>query len=299
MANSLINGSQLATAMIGGLVDAGVLTNIVYKDPAFDGIAGRGDTVNVRRLGVQTAANFGGTASQTDLAEVNIAVTLNHQPYVQSLVSSKEAGFNVEDFYAQVIAPGVGGVAEYLDAQVAAKLRTSTTTPVTGATARATIIAAGKALDDAKVPASDRYFAASPAFKEILLNEDWVTADKVGDGGMALRDAVIGRAFGFTVVHSTHIADRDLDNADADADEATGTQEPVGYGFHRSGLIMASRMPNPPQGGADAATAAAYGMGVRVVYGWDNSKLSDVVTVDTLAGFAISEQARIAPAYIV
>lgn len=287
MANTLVNGSQLASAMIGGLVDAGVLTNIVHKDAEFNGVAGKGDTVNVRRLGVQAAANFAGTASQTDLAEATVAVTLSHQPYVQSLVSSKEATLNVEDFYAQVIAPGVGGVAEYLDAQVAATLAASTTTAVTGATARATLIDAREALTAAKVPLTDRYFAASPAFITALLGEDWITAEKIGDGGRALTDAIVGRAFGFTIVESTHIAD----------DVGAGT-EPSGYAFHKSGAIMASRMPNPPQGGAESATAAAYGMGARVVYGWDNSKLSDVVTVDTLAGFAISHQPRIVPTYI-
>lgn len=301
MANALVNGTQLAATMIGGLVDAGVLTATVWKDREFNGVAGKGDTVNVRRLGVQTATNFSGTASQTDLTEATVAVQLAHQPYVQSLVSSKESSLRVEDFYAQVIAPGVGGVAEYLEAQTAATLRASTTTPVAGATARAALIAASKALDLKKVPMSDRWFACSPAFKAVLLGEDWITAEKIADGGQALRDAFIARAFGFNIVTSTHVADRDLDNADADANEATGTQEPVGYAYHRSAIVMASRIPNPPRGGAEFATAAAYGMGARVVYGYDNSKLSDVVTVDTLAGFKLTDDAGqriVQPIYI-
>jgi hypothetical protein len=286
MANTLINGSQLASAMIGGLVDAGVLTNLVYKDPAFNGIAGKGDTVNVRRLATQAAADFSAPAVATNLAEVNVPVVLNHQPYVQSNVSTLESTLNVEDFYAQVINPGVSGVAEYLDAQVAALLATSTTTDVSGATARAALIAARESLTAAKVPQSDRYFACSPAFISILLAEDWITAEKIGDGGMALRSAIIGRAFGFTIVESTHITD------------TLGTADPSGYAFHQSGVIMASRMPNPPAGNTASATAAAYGMGARVVQDWSSTSLSDVVTVDTLAGFAISHQPRIVPTFI-
>jgi len=287
MANTLINGSQLASAMIGGLVDAGVLTNTAWKDPEFNGVAGKGDVVNVRRLAIQTAANFAGTATPANIVEANVAVTLDHQPYVQQNVTSTEAVLNIEDFFAQVLSPGLSGVAEYLDGEVSALLTASTTTPVTAATAKATLIAAREALTESKVPLADRYLACSPQFISAILGETWVQADTFDDGGKALKEAIVGKAFGFTIVESTHIVD-----------DVGATTEPSAYAYHKSGVIMASRMPNPPQGGADSATAAAYGMGARVVYGWDNTALSDVVTVDTLAGFARAHEPRIVPVYI-
>ena len=289
MANTLVNGTQLASAMIGGLYDAGVLTGTVWKDPGFSGIAGKGSTVNVRKLGIQAATNFAGTATATDLAETTVPVVLSHQPYVQSTVSTAESSMRVEDFYAQVIFPGIAGVAEYLDAQVAAALAGVATTAVSGANAKAALIAAHTALTEAKVPMADRYFAASPGFLATMLGESWIQADTLGDGGNALRSAVVGRAFGFTIVESTHIADADLGGSVA--------VDSVGYAYHKTGILMASRVPNPPQGGADAATASALGYGARVVSDWSSTALSDIITIDTLAGFA-ADDVKVVPTYI-
>lgn len=285
MANALHNGTKLANMAIGGFIDAGVLHRLIWKDPEFNGTAGKGETVNVRRIGKNTAANFSGTATASDVTEGTLAVTLNHQPYVQRKVSSKEKVLRVEDYYGQVIAPEVNSIAEYYDAQVAATLATTTATAVTGASARAALIAAREALTAKKVPLADRFLAASPTFISAILGEDWVTADKIGDDGSTLRTAVIGRAFGFWIVESTHITDIDTDNADADANPATGV-DPTAYAFHRTGVVMASRTLDAPEGGAKGGSVAAHGLTARVVEDWDNSKLSDVVTVDSLAGFA-------------
>ena len=287
---AFVNGTQLASAMIGGLHDAGVLAETIWQDPGFAGIAGKGDTVNVRRLGVEAAANFAGTASATTTDENVVAIQLSHQPYVQSEVSAKDKTLRTEDFYRQVVFPKVQGVAEYLEGQVAAELATSTTTAVTGANAKAAIIAARENLSDAKVPQMDRYLACSPAFISAILGESWIQADTFGDNGSAIQTAVIGRAFGFWIVESTHVAD-----------DAGPGSEASAYAYHRTSLAMASRTPAPPEGGADAATAALDGYGARVVFGWDNSSLADVVTVDTLAGFSLTDDAGsriVVPVYV-
>lgn len=289
---AFVNGTQLASAMIGGLHDAGILAETIWMDPEYNGIAGKGDTVNVRKLGVESAANFGGTASPTTTTETVLAVQLAHQPYVQSLVSAKDKTLRTEDFYRQVVFPKVQGVAEYLEAQIAATLATTGETEVTGADAKAAIIAAREALSDSKVPQTDRYLACSPSFISAILGESWVQANTFGDGGSALQTAIVGRAFGFTIVESTHVADVDFAGNGAGID-------PTAYAYHKTSAVMASRMPSPPEGGADAATAALDGYGARVVFGWDNSALSDVVTVDTLAGFSLTGSGRIVvPVYV-
>ena len=277
MANAIVNGTKLANMAIGGFIDAGVLHRTIWKDPEFNGTAGKGETVNVRRIGKNTAANFAGTATATDLTEGTLAVTLSHQPYVQRKVGSKEKVLRVEDYYAQVVEPGVGAIGEYVDAQVAAVLATTTATAVTGANARAAIIAAREALTAKKVPATDRYLACSPTFISQILGESWVDADKFGDDGSVLREAVIGRAFGFWIVESTHVADNDFD---------TGGADPTAYAYHRTGVAMASRMLDAPEGGAKGGSVSAHGMSARVVEDWDNSALSDVHTLDSLFGLA-------------
>ena len=289
---AFVNGTQLANAMIGGLHDAGILAGTVWKDREYNGVAGKGDTVNVRKVGVDAAANFAGTTSATASAETVVPVVLNHQPYVRRDVTSAESALKVEDFYRQVVYPGVQGIAEYLEGEIADELATTTTTELTGASAKAAIIAAREAMSDAKVPLTDRFLACSPAFIAALLEESWIQADTFGDGGQALREAVVGRAFGFTILESTHVDDVDFD---------TGGVDPTAYAYHRSSLIMASRMPNPPQGGADYATAALDGYGARIVYDWSSTSLSDIVTIDTLAGFSLSDddnQRIVQPIYL-
>lgn len=271
------NGTQLANMAVGGLYDTNVLSATVWKDPEFSGVAGKGATVNVRRLGKDTAANFAGTATGSTVTQGVTAITLSHQPYMKRSVNSADKVLKVEDYYAEIIAPDVGSISEYVEAQIAATLAATTATAVTGASARAALIAAREALTAKKVPLTDRFFAASPTFISAILGESWVTSDQLGDGGAALRSAIVGRAFGFTIVESTHIADVDFD---------TGGVDPTGYAYHRSGVAFASRMLSAPEGGAKAGTAAANGLTARVVEDWDNSALSDVVTVDTLFGLA-------------
>lgn len=277
MANAIHNGTQLANMAIGGFVDAGVLHPLATKDPKYNGIGGKGDTVNVRRIGKDTAANFAGTATASDLTEGVTAVTLSHQPYMKREVSSADKVLKVEDYYAEVIAPDVGAIAEYFDAQIATTLAATTATEVTGASAKDAIIAAREFLTTKKVPASDRFMACSPTFISAILGESWIQADTLGDGGTALRTAVIGRAFGFWLVESTHIADVDFD---------TGGVDPTAYAFHKSGLVMATRRLDAPRGGAKGASVAGYGLSARSVEDWDNSSLADVHTLDSLAGFA-------------
>jgi len=262
---------------IGGFVDAGVLHPLASKDPQYNGAAGKGDTVNVRRIGKDTAANFAGTATASTLTEGVTAVTLEHQPYMKRAVSSADKVLKVEDYYAEVIAPDVGAVAEYVDAQIAANLAATTATEVTGTTAKQALSAAGEFLTTKKIPASERVLACSPTFISAILGETWIQADTFGDGGSALKTAVIGRAFGFWIVESTHIADVDFD---------TGGVDPTAYAFHKSGVVMATRSLDAPRGGAKGASVSGYGLSARSVEDWDNTALSDVHTLDSLAGFA-------------
>ena len=271
------NGTQLANMAIGGLVDAGVLHRTIWKDPEFSGVAGKGSVVNVRRLGKDSAANFAGTATASTVTQGVTAVTLDQQPYMKREVGSADRVLKVEDYYAEIVEPDVNAIAEYVDAQVAATLAATTATEVTGGSARAAIIAAREALTAKKVPLADRFLACSPSFLSAILGESWINAETIGDEGSAIRSAVVGRAFGFTIVESTHIADVDFD---------TGGADPTAYAYHKSGVAMASRMLAPPNGGAKGGSAAAYGLSARVVEDWDATALADVVTVDTLFGLA-------------
>lgn len=288
MANTFVNGRQVAAAAIGGLVDAGVLANAVTRDVDASFVAGKGDTVSVRRITTPTAANFSAPAVASDNTETDIQVTLSHQPYIQTAVTTKEKNLQVGDFYNHVVKPQIDGVAEYIENEIATTLEGSGTTKLRATTAKGVLLKAFEYFGDTKLPHSDRFLVCSPSFAMTLLGEDFMSAEKSADGGAAYREAYLGKRFGFTILVSSFITD--VDSADTDAGV-----DPTAIAYHKSGLILASRTPEAPEGGAAGATASAYGYGVRLVMDWDNSALADVLTVDTLCGFKRSHDARIVP----
>ncbi len=277
MANTFTDGKQLASAMIGGLIDAGVLINTIYRDPESDLVAGKGQTISVRSPKVGVASNFTGTATTSDAAENEIPIVLNQQPYEQVSITTKQRNLNIEDFYAQVIEPRVGAIAEYLEAQVATQLTATDQAVVNDATDPGKVLTSiGAALTANKVPMGDRFAACSPSFVKALLDEKALVAANVReDAGQAMQEAIIGRAYGFTVLASSHVA------------ETNPGSLPTAIGYHRTGLAAAFRTPAAPQGGATGAAYSGYGMSARVVMDWSNSALADVITADVLAGFAL------------
>lgn len=68
------------------------------------------------------------------------------------------------------------------------------------------ILEAKQKLDEADAPRSDRTLLIAPAQEKSLLRISRFTeADKIGDGGKALKDGMIGRIHGFDVFVSTNI----------------------------------------------------------------------------------------------
>lgn len=55
-------------------------------------------------------------------------------------------------------------------------------------------------------------------------------------------------------------------------------------GFHRNGLALVTRNLEIPMGAAKAAIASANGIGVRVVFGYDQKHKKDIVSIDVLYG---------------
>jgi N4-gp56 family major capsid protein len=70
------------------------------------------------------------------------------------------------------------------------------------------ILAAKSSLGAANVPMSDRYLLISPASESSLLElDEFVSAEKIADGGATLRNGMIGRIFGFDVLISSQAED--------------------------------------------------------------------------------------------
>lgn len=258
--------TQVASAVIAGLYNGGILVNTIWRDAETDYVAGKGDSVTVRSPNVIPAANFTGTATGTNLSEAKIIVNLDQMPYSQVFPNQKESTLYVEDFYTQVLEPQVAGIAEYIDGTVADALA-GTTGTVSGADWTKAIAAASGELTTNKVPGSGRYLAvAGDVAGELLATTLFVSASDRGDGGTALENATLGRLYGFDVVVSPAL------------------DPGIAIAYHGTAVAGVFRTPTAPQGAGAVSTQSYRGITAQVIYNYDNAKLADGVTALTLYG---------------
>lgn len=258
--------SQLASAMVAGLYDGGTLVNTIYRDAESDLIAGKGDSVTIREPQTVEAVNFVAPASATNITEGKIVVPISHQPYSQTVPTAREMTLAIEDFAAEVIMPQVQGIVEYIDTAIGTALN-GTTGTATGAGWDAAIRDARAVLTGNKVPMAGRYLAADPTVVSELLGLSVFQTGNVEGAPSALADGIVGRLYGFTVVESPFV---------------TGA-----VAYHGTAVAGVFRTPVTPNG-AMSGTASLRGITAQVVYGYDNTKLADVVTAQTLFGLGSS-----------
>jgi hypothetical protein len=256
--------TQLASAMVAGLYDGGVLLNTIYRDAEADLVVGKGDIVAIRSPQPVGAQDFTGTAVTDDLVEGKITVPINMQPYSQVKVSAKEETLQIEDFAAQVILPQVAGIVEFIDGAVAAKLETTTGT-ASGADWNAAIVAARDTLSANKVPTADRWLAAAPDVVGGMLQSTVFAQGNVNGAASALADGLVGRYMGFNVVESPFVT--------------AGTA----VAYHRTAVAGVFRTPVTPLG-ATSGSASLNGVTAQVIYTYSPSQLADVVIAQTLFG---------------
>jgi hypothetical protein len=131
---------------------------------------------------------------------------------------------------------------------------------------RTVILAAREAITRNLAPFDNRYLAVSPEItSRMLLVPEFVKVNESGSTD-ALRNAIIGRIYGFTVVESAAL----------DAGTAIA--------YHQSGFVFANRTPIAPRGAFDSAVATQGGIGMRQIFQYDPDILSDRSVVSTFAG---------------
>src|SRR5690606_27826443 len=130
----------------------------------------------------------------------------------------------------------------------------------------ASVLAARKVLNLNHVPAGGRYLlVGSDVEEQLLLDNRLLSVAESGSDG-ALRDAMVGRVSGCSVVASTVI-----DPASA-------------YASVPSAFIMVTRTPVIPAGAAWGSAASHAGYAMRWIRDYDASKLRDRSVVNTFMG---------------
>lgn len=252
-----------------------VLPNTVTRIPGAEFAGANGDTITVRvpQPGTaRTQATPGATITYDDVTEIPVDVTLSHL-YHAKRITDEEASLTLSDFAAQVTRVQVDAVAsgaedELADAMNALSADASFAATASDADTIGKLIAARTALGGNNAPAGDRFLAVSSDIAGRILSVEQIT--KVSEAGTAsaLRDAMLGRLFGFTIVESNAL----------DAGTAIA--------YHRSGFVFANRTPKIPQGARDGSTATVNGVGLRHIFQYQPDILSDASVVSTFAGAA-------------
>lgn len=270
---AVLTAKGIANVAVPLLTRTLVLARTVTVVPASGFTGPNGETITVRVRQPRTAneqSSPGATINYSAADEVPVDVSLKHL-YDAHLLSDEEASYELEDFAFQVTAPQVAAVATKAEDQIAGVMNAlpadiNFASTASEADTDATILAAREALSDADCPPGDRWLAVSPSIATRILSVDKFT--KVNESGSpsALRDAVIGRLYGFTVV------------------ESNGLTTDTAVAYHRSGFVMANKKPENPRGATSSATVTADGWNLRQIFQYVPDKLSDASIISTFAG---------------
>ncbi|MGI5245423.1 P22 phage major capsid protein family protein [Dactylosporangium sp. CA-139066] len=270
------NAPLIIKAALGLLEEELTLGQLVYRDFDSDFAGKQGDTVNVKRPARLTAEDIGFRSSNRqvtgqDLVESTFPVKLREYPVNAVDLSDEEMTLDVENFGSQVLQPQVEAIARYIEARLAFEMQANTVTGALGAKTDgsdllAKITRARKLLNDRNVSRGGRILLVGSAVEEALLNLAILTeADKSGTTE-ALREAILGRLRGFTVVGSNQI------------------DEDVAIAYHPTAFALITRAPVIPDGASFGAATSYGGYAMRWIKDYDASRLSDRSVLGTFMG---------------
>lgn len=273
MPNTFLKPNIIAREALMLLRNNAVMANLVHRDYSDEFVAGVGDTITIRKPATFQAKEFEEKIELQDATEGSATVTMDKLIDVSFAVTSEQLTLDIEDFSRQLIVPAMQAFADKIDKYLIALEKDITENRVAhadGPIAPADIIAARKMLGDSAAPLSGRSLVLGTAAEaDLLSTELFVSAEKVGDNGTALREASLGRKFGF----DTYV----------DQNISKNTYTPA-IAFHKNAFAFVTRPLALPKGAKEAAIVNYDGFGLRVVYDYDINTKQDIVSIDMLCG---------------
>ena len=277
MANTILTPQIIANEALMVLRNNAVMANLVHRDYSSE-FAAVGDTISIRKPAKFVANEYNGsTLTVQDATETSVPVKMDKHLDVSFAVTSKELTLDIADFSKQLLVPAMQAFADKVDTYLLAleKDITNRIAHSSGAIAPADIVDARAKLTNGAVPLADRRLViGGTAEADLLKNAQFTEADKVGDNGTALREASLGRKYGFDIYVDQNVV------------KTTGetTNYVPSLAFHKNAFALVTRALALPQGAAHAAIVNYDGFALRVVYGYDMQKKTDTVSIDMLCG---------------
>ena len=280
MAHVLYTPEQAARATLASLRWLTNLPRTVRQDFSAEFVAGRGQTVNV--LGPVDAGKANVyTKAQRDAREAIkfnelnqtwFPVKLENQIYNALRLPDDFATFTLTDLTRQVLVPQAESVVNDLAAPLIAEMVATETDEkipamaLDGSNALNVLIKARQVLNERHIPTDGRYFAVGADLEAAILSLPQL--QKVNESGSSevLRNATIGRLFGFEIL----------------ADPALPAD--FGVAYHRDAFAHIMRPSRQPEGAAKSATVAQDGFALRWIRHYNPLQLEDQSVVDTFYG---------------
>lgn len=280
MANTLYTPEQAARATLASLRWLSNLPRTVRQDFSSEFVAGRGQTVNVLGpVNAGTAKVY--TKAQRDareaiqfneLAQTWFPVTLDDQIYNALRLPDDFATFTLQNLVQQVLKPQAESVVNDLAAPLIAEMVATATDAAIptvdpdGSNILQVLIKARQVLNERHIPTDNRTFAVGADIEAAILSLPQL--QKVNEAGTSetLRNATIGRLFGWTIV----------------ADPALPSD--FGVGYHRDAFAHITRPSRQPEGAAKSATVSQDGFALRWIQHYNPLQLEDQSVVDTFYG---------------
>lgn len=351
MANTILTPQVIANEALLVLENNMVMANLVHRDYDNEFVS-VGDTITVRKPAKFVAQNFTGSIVTQDATEGSTTVVMDRFKDVSFAVTSKEMTLDIKSFSDQFIAPAMRAIAQSVDedlfnevANVSAKV-SATSSP----TNLSDIANMAKTLDLAKVPMDMRRLVFHPTHKYRYALTDNLSKVAYAGTGDTLRNAELGRIYGFDTYMDQNAPDTQATTAGtATTYKVTGTKDATtialssvsaatatvktgdgfildghlyrftedatatsgavaevdidmplvkaytaaevylvnsthSLAFHRNAIAMVTRPLALPLGAAKSAIQSYNGMGIRVVYGYNQTTKTDTISLDMIYG---------------
>jgi hypothetical protein len=291
MANAFENPQKLTNQGLGLLKRKLILPRLVIRKGIDEYKGAKNSTVDIKIPSILTAREYEWRTRNTaittdDLEEFSIPVKLDKHPYSAVGLTDEELTLDLESWGEQVARPQTEAVAEKLESYVAVAMESDATyrNEVTweqgdpegdDRSFYRAAVRCRKLLNDENVPAEGRILLLGSSAEEAALNsKHLLEADKSGTTGV-LREAIIGRIAGFTVIGNCNSVDPGFAVA-----------------FHPTAFALSNVAPVVPDGVAKGATVVSDSLAMRWIKDYDSDHLRDRSVYSAFAGAASVEDGR-------